>query len=157
MWNDTSFIFICISLTVSDVEHFFIIWDWNAKVGSQEIPGVTANLALLQSKAGQRLTEFCQENVLVIANYLFQQHKRRLYTWTSPDGQYQYQTGYIICSWRWRSSIHSAKIKIRSWLWLRSWTPIDKFRFKLKKVGKTTRRFRYDLNKIPYNGKVKWK
>ena len=67
----------------------FIIGDWNAKVGSQEIPGVTGKFGLgKQNEAGQRLIEFCQENTLVIANTLFQQHKRRLYTWTSPDGQY---------------------------------------------------------------------
>ena len=67
----------------------FIIGDWNAKVGSQELPGVTGKFGLgVQNKASQRLTQFCQENVLVIANTLFQQHKRRLYTWTSPDGQH---------------------------------------------------------------------
>ena len=67
----------------------FIIGDWNAKVGSQEIPGVTGKFGLgVQNEAGQKLTEFCQENTLVIANTLFQQHKRRLYTWTSPHGQY---------------------------------------------------------------------
>ena len=66
---------------------FFLIGDWNAKVGSQDIPGVTGKFGLgIQNEAGQRLTEFCQENTLVIANTLFQQHKRRLYTWTSPDG-----------------------------------------------------------------------
>ena len=67
----------------------FIIADWNAKVVSQEIPGITDKFGLgVQNEAGQRLTEFCQQNALVIANTLFQQHKRRLYTWTSPDGQY---------------------------------------------------------------------
>ena len=67
----------------------FIIGDWNAKVGSQELPGVTGKFGLgVQNEACQRLTEFCQENALVIANTLFQQPKRRLYTWTSPDGQY---------------------------------------------------------------------
>ena len=67
----------------------FIIVDWNAKVGSQETPGVTGKFGLgVQNKAEQRLIEFCQENTLVIANTLFQQHKRRLYTWTSPDGQH---------------------------------------------------------------------
>ena len=67
----------------------FIIGNWNAKVGSQETPGVTGKLTLgLQNEAGRRLTEFCQENALVIANTLFQQQKRRLYTWTSPDGQH---------------------------------------------------------------------
>ena len=68
---------------------FFIIGDCSAKVGSQEITGVTGKFGLgVQNEAGQRLTEFCQENALVIANTLFQQHKRRLYTWTSPGGQY---------------------------------------------------------------------
>ena len=67
----------------------FIIEDWNAKVGSQEIPGVTGKFGLIvQNETGQRLTEFCQKNTPVIANTLFQQHKRRLYTWTSPDGQH---------------------------------------------------------------------
>ena len=64
----------------------FIIEDWNAKVGSQETPGITGKFGLgLHNKAGERLIEFCQENALVIANTLFQKHKRRLYTWTSPD------------------------------------------------------------------------
>ena len=68
---------------------FFIAEDSNAKVGSQETPGVTGKFGLgVENEAGQRLIEFCQENTLVIANTLFQQHKRRLYTWTSPDGQY---------------------------------------------------------------------
>ena len=67
----------------------FIIGEWNGKVGSQETPGVTGKFGLgVQNEAGQRLIEFCQENALVIANTLFQQHKRRLYTWTSPDGQH---------------------------------------------------------------------
>ena len=67
----------------------FIIGDWNAKVGSQETPGVTGKFGLgIRNEAGQRLTEFCQENALVTANTLFQQHKRRLYTKTSPDGQH---------------------------------------------------------------------
>ena len=84
----------------------FIIGDWNAKVGSQEIAEITGKFGLgVQNEAGQRLIEFCQGNALVIANTLFQQHKRRLYTWTSPDGQYKNQTDYILCSQRWRSSI----------------------------------------------------
>ena len=71
----------------------FIIGDWNAKVASQETPGITGKFGLgVQKEARQRLKEFCQENTLVIANILFQQHKRRLYTWTSPDGQHRYQT-----------------------------------------------------------------
>ena len=76
----------------------FIIGDWNAKVGSEEIPGVTGKFGLgVQNEAGQRLANFCQENALVRANTLFQQHKRRLYTWTSPDGQYRNQNDYILC------------------------------------------------------------
>ena len=79
----------------------FIIGDWNVKVRSQEIRGITGKFGLgVQNEAGQRLTEFCQENALVIANTLFQQHKRRLYTWTSPDGRYQNQIDYILCSQR---------------------------------------------------------
>ena len=67
----------------------FIIGDWNAKVGSQETPGVTGKFGLgVQNEAGQRLIEFCQENALVVANTIFQKHKRILYTWTSPDGQH---------------------------------------------------------------------
>ena len=77
----------------------FIIGDWNAKVGSQEIPGVTGRFGLgVQNEAGQRLTEFCQENALVMANNLFQQHKRQLYIWTSLDDQYRNQIGHILCS-----------------------------------------------------------
>ena len=76
-----------------------IIGHWNARVGSQETPGVTGKFALgMQNEAGQRLTEYCQENALVIANTLFQQHKRRLYTWTSPDGQHRNQIDYIFAA-----------------------------------------------------------
>ena len=84
----------------------FTIGDWNAKVGSQETPGVAGKFSpAVQSEAGQRLTEFCQENTLVIANTFFQQHKRRLYTCTSPDGQYQNQIDYILHRQRWRRFI----------------------------------------------------
>ena len=84
----------------------FFIGDWNAKVRSQETPGVTGKFDFgIQNEAGQRLIEFCQEDALVIANTLFQQHKRRLYTWTSPDGQHQNQIDCILCSQRWRRFI----------------------------------------------------
>ena len=90
-----------------------IIGGWNAKVGSQEIPGVTGKFGLgVQNLAGQRLIEFCQENALDIANTLFQQYKKRLYTWTSPNDQYRNQIDYILCSQRWRSSIQSEKIRL---------------------------------------------
>ena len=79
----------------------FIIRDWTEKVGSQETPGVTGKFGLgIRNEAGQRLIEFCQKNTLVIANTLFQQHKRRLYTWTSPDSQHRNQIDYILCSQR---------------------------------------------------------
>ena len=94
-------------------------------------------------------------NALVIKNTLFQQHKRRLYTWTSPDGQYQNQIDYILCSQRWRSSVQSAKTKPGADCGSDNELLIAKFRLKLKvgelKVGKTTRPFRYDLNQIPNN------
>src|SRR5574337_559209 len=76
------------------------------------LPGVTGKFGLgIRNEAGQTLIEFCQENALVITNTLFQQHKRRLDTWTSPDGQNQNQIDYILCSQRWRSSIQSAKTR----------------------------------------------
>ena len=85
-------------------DFLFIIGDWNTKVGSQEIPGITGITGKfglgVQNEAGQRLTHFCQENALVIANTLFQQHKRRFYPWASPDNQYQNQIDYILCSQR---------------------------------------------------------
>ena len=105
----------------------------------------------VQNEAGQRLIKFCQENALVIANTLFQQHKRRLYTWTSPDGQYRNETDYILCSKRWRSSIQSAKTRPGVDCGSDDELLIAKFRLKLKKVGKTTQPFRYDLNQILYD------
>ena len=121
-------------------------------MGSQETLGVTGKFDLgVQNEVGQRLIEFCQGNTLVIANTLFQQHKRRLYTWTSPDGQHQNQIDYILYSQRWKSSIHSAKARLGADCGSNHELLIAKFRFKLKKVGKTTRPFRYDLNQIPNN------
>ena len=99
--------------------------------------------------------EFCQGSALVIANTLFQQHKRRLYTWTSPDGQHRNQIDYILRSQRWRSSIQSAKTRPGAVCGSDHDLLIVKFRLKLKKVGKTTRPFRYDLNQIPYDYTVK--
>ena len=102
----------------------------------------------VQNEAEQRLIEFCQENALVTANTLFQQHRRRLYTWTSPDGQHWNQINYILCSQRWRSSIQSAKTRPGIDCGSDYELLIAKFRLKLKKVRKTTRPFRYDLNKL---------
>ena len=114
----------------------FIMGDRNAKVGSQETPGVTGKFGLgVQNDAGQRLIEFCQENALVIANTLLQQHKRRLYTWISPDGQPQNQMDYILCTQRWRSSIQLAKTRPGAECSPDHEFLIAKFRLKLKKVG----------------------
>ena len=88
----------------------FIIEDWDAKVGSQETSGVTGKCGIgVQNEAGQRLIEFYQENALVIASTLFQQHKRRLYTWTSPDGQHWNQIYYILAADHGEATIQSAK------------------------------------------------
>ena len=92
-----------------------------------------------------------QENALVITNTLLQQHKRRLSTWTSPDGQHRNQIDYTLCSQRWRSSIQSEKTRPGADCGSDHELLIAKFRLKLMKVGKTTRPFRYDLNQIPYN------
>ena len=90
-------------------------------------------------------------NALVIANTLFQQHKRRLYTWTSSDGQHRNQIDYILCSQIWRSSIQSAKTRPGADCGSDHELLIAKFRLKLKSVGKTTRPFWYELNQIPYD------
>ena len=104
---------------------------------SQETPGVTGKFGLgICNEAGQRLIEFCQENALVIANTLFQQHKRRLYTWTAPDGQHRNQIDYILCSQRCRNSMQSPKTRPGADCGSDHELLIAKFRLKLKKVGK---------------------
>ena len=126
------------------------------KVRSQEIPGVTGEFGMgVQNEAGLRLIEFCQENALVIANTHFQQHKRRLYTWTSPDGQHRNQIDYILCSRRWKNSLQSTKTRPGADCGSDHELLITKFRLKLKTVGKTTRPFRCVLNKISYDYTVK--
>ena len=129
----------------------FIIGDLNAKVGRQEIPGVTGKFGL----GVQRLTELCQKSPLVIANALFQQHKRCLYMRTSPDGPYQNQVAknHILCSQSWRSSLVSRKTR-QDDCGSDHELIIAKFRLKLKKVGKTTRTFRYHLT-LGENNKLK--
>ena len=99
-------------------------------------------LPRVQNEARQRLTKFCQENALDIANILFQQPKKRVYPWTSPDGQYRNQIDYNLCSQRWRSSIQSAKTRRGADYGSDRELLIAKFRLKLMKVGKTTRPFR---------------
>ena len=128
----------------------FIIGDWNARVGTQEIPGVTGKFDLgMKNEAGQRLIEFCQENALVIANTL-SNNTRRLYTWTSPDGQ----TGIRLITFfaaKDGEALYSQQKQDQELTGSDHELLIDKFRLKLKKVGKTTRPFRYDLNRIPYD------
>ena len=109
------------------------IWPWNTEWS--------------RAKANRVLPK----NTLVIPNALFQQHKRKLYTWTSPDGQHQNQNDYILCSQRWRRPIQSTKTKPGADCVWDHEPLITKFRLKLKKVEKTIRPFRYDLNEIPYN------
>ena len=110
---------------------------------------VSVSVGSLGPEARRSLIEFCQENTLVIANTLFQQHKRKLYTWTSPDGQRRNQIDYILCSQRWRSSIQSAKTRLVADCGTDHELLIAKFRVKLKKVRKTTRPFRYNLKSDP--------
>ena len=98
-----------------------------------------------------KLIEFCQENVLIIANTLVQEHKRRLYTQTSPDGQHQNQIDYFLCSQRWRSSIQSTKTRPGADCGSDHELLIAKFRLKLKGVEKTTRSFGYDLHQSIYD------
>ena len=129
-----------------------ITGEWNAKVGSQEVPGVMGKFDFgVQNEAEQWLIEFCQKNALVIANTLFQQQKRRLNTWILPDGQHQNQIDYILCSQRRRSSIQSTKTRLGADCGSDHELLTAKFRLKWKKLGKTTRPFRYDLNQIPYD------
>ena len=114
--------------------------------------GVTGKFGLgIWNEVGQRLIEFCQENTLVIANTLFQQHKRQLYIRTSPEGQHQNQTDYILCSQRWRNSIWSGKTRLGADGGSDHELLIAKLRVKLKKIGKTIRPFTYDLTQIPYD------
>ena len=115
----------------------FIIGEWNAKVGRQQITWSNRQIWPWSTEWSRaRLMEFCQENALVIANIHFQQHKRRLYTWTSPDGQHRNQTDYILCIQRWRISIQSAKTKPGADCGSDYELLIAKIRLKLKKVGK---------------------
>ena len=106
-------------------------------------------------KQGKDQKSFAKKNALVIAYTVFQQHKRRVYTWTSPDGQHRNQTDYILCSQRWRRSIQSAKTRPGADCGSDHKFLIAKFRLQLKKVRKITRPFRYDLSQIPYDNTVK--
>ena len=115
---------------------FFIVGEWNAKIGSQEIPGITGRFGLgVQNEAGQRLIELCQENALVIANTLFQ-HKRRLYTWTSQDGQYQIRSIIFFAAKDGEALYSQQKQDWEMTVAQIIELLIAKFRLKLKKVGK---------------------
>ena len=111
----------------------FLIGEWKAKVRSRETPRVTDKFGLgAQNEAWENLTEFCQENSIVIANTCFQQHEGWLYTWTSTEGQHQNQIDYILCSQRWRSSTQSAKTRLGADDGSDHELIIAKFRLKLK-------------------------
>ena len=145
------------SRTNSKKEILFIIGNWNAKVGNQEITGVTDKFGLgIKNEERQRLTEFCQQNGLVTASTLFQQHKRQLYAWKSSDGQYWNQIDYILCNRRWRSSTQSAKTTLGADCGSYHELLMGKFRLKLKRVGKTTRLLKYDLNESLMIIQWKW-
>ena len=125
-------------------------------LGSQKRPRVTGKFGLeVQNEAWKRLTQFWQENALVIANTLFQWHTKWIYIWTPPDGKYWNQNDYVLCSKRWRSSIQSERTRPGTDYGSDNEGLIAKFRFKLKKVGKISRPFRSDLNQIPYDYTVK--
>ncbi|CAM4881326.1 unnamed protein product [Rotaria socialis] len=127
-----------------------IMGDWNAKVGSKLITGITGNFGLGdRNEAGDRLLEFCQNNSLFITNTCFQQPKRQLYTWTPPNGQYKNQIDYILCSQRWRSSIQLAKTRPGADYGSDHELLIVKFQMKLKTTSKTARPERYNLSNIP--------
>ena len=141
-----------LELTPPPKDVLFIIGDWNARAGCQEIPGVTGKFGLgVQNETGQRLIEFFQENALVIVNTLFWQYKRGLCTWISPGVHYKNQIDYIIWSQRERSSIESAKTRLGVDCGSYRELFIAKFRLKLKKVGKTTSPSRHEINQIPYD------
>ena len=106
---------------------------------------------LIQNEAGQRLIEFCKENALDIANTLFQQHKRRLYTWTSADGHHRNQIDYILCSQNWEALYSQQKQDSEQTVAQIMNSLLANSDLNWKKVGQTTRPFRYDLNQIPYD------
>ncbi|CAF2172469.1 unnamed protein product, partial [Rotaria magnacalcarata] len=132
--------------------------DWNVKVGSKSVTGITGNFGLGdRNEAGDKLLDFCQNNSLFITNTCFQQPKRRLYTWTSANGQYKNQIDYILCSQRWRSSIQLAKTRPGADCGSDHELLIAKFSMKLKTTSKTAIPARYNLSNIPRKYAVKVK
>ena len=135
-----------------------IMGDWNAKVGSTTTSGITGKFGLgVRNKAGDRLVEFCQNNSMFIANTFFQQPKRRLYTWTSPGGQYRNQIDYVLCNQRWRSSIQISKTRPGADCGSDHELLLAKIRIKLKKTGKIIGPSRYELSNIPHEYTMKVK
>ncbi|KAG8233579.1 hypothetical protein J437_LFUL000990 [Ladona fulva] len=116
----------------------FIIGNWNSKAEDKVLDGVTGKYGVgVQNKAGERLIKFCQGNTLVVTNTLFQQPKRRLYTWIPPDGKYRNQIDFILCSQRWRSAIQSVKTRPGADCGSDHELLIVKIHLKLKRVRKT--------------------
>ena len=135
-----------------------IIGDWNAKVGEAEVPGVVGKYGLgKQNEAGEKLIEFCQENSLVIANTCFQQPKRRLYTWTSPNGQHRNQIDYILCNRRWKSSITSVKTRPGADCGTDHELLLANFKIKLKRYNKVSKTTKLNVQNIPHSYNVEIK
>ena len=135
-----------------------IMGDWNAKVGSTTTSGITGKFGLgVRNEAGDRLVEFCQNNSMFVANTFFQQPKRRLYTWTSPGGQYRNQIDYVLCNQRWRSSIQISKTRPGADCGSDHELLLAKIRIKLKKTGKIIGPSRYDLSNISHEYTMKVK
>ncbi|CAF1350439.1 unnamed protein product [Rotaria magnacalcarata] len=135
-----------------------IMGDWNVKVGSKSVTGITGNFGLEdRNEAGDKLLDFCQNNSMFITNTCFQQPKRRLYTWTSSNGQYKNQIDCILCSQRWRSSIQLAKTRRDADCGSDHELLIAKFQMKLKTKSKTARSARYNLTNISHKYAVEVK
>ena len=132
--------------------------DRNAKVGSTTTSGITGKFGLgVRNEAGDRLVDFCQNNSMFIANTFFQQPKQRLYTWTSPGGQYRNQIDYVLCNQRWRSAIQIAKTRPGADCGSDHELLVGKIKIKLKKTGKIIGPTTYDLSNVPHEYTVKVK
>jgi hypothetical protein len=127
-----------------------IIGDWNAKVGETEVPGIVGKFGLgKHNDAGERVIDFCQDNHMVITNTWFQQPKRRLYTWTTPNGQHGNQIDYMLCNRRWKSSITSIKTRPGADCGTDHELLLACFRIKLKQIRKSTQTAKPNLQNIP--------
>ena len=135
-----------------------LIGDWNAKVGETAVPGVVGNIGLgKRNEAGGRLIDFYQENRMIITNTCFQQPKRRLYTWTTPNGQHRNQIDYILCNKRWKSSKTSIKTRPGADCGTDHELLLACFRIKLKQHHKPTQTPKPDLQNIPFEYKIEVK